>query len=282
MDKILDHTLFSWGKLTLHFSDIILIGGSILSILIILRITHFLLKRIEERGRIDSGRRNSIYLIIKYLLIIFVFAFTLEGLGVKLSIFLAGSAALLVGLGLGLKETFNDFVSGILLLVEGTIQIGDVLEVEGIVGRVTIIHLRTSEIVTRDGINIIVPNHKFVTENVINWSHNKKPTRFKVAVGVSYQCDVNQVKEILLKSIEELPGAITGLKEYNPVIRLSDFAESSVNFDILFWSYDYFRFETIKSDLRFIISRRFKENNIEIPFPQRDVHIRNGSLKEGL
>lgn len=154
------------------------------------------------------------------------------------------------------------------------------MEVDGIVGRVTIIKLRTSEIVTRDGINIIVPNHKFITENVINWSHNKKPTRFKVEVGVAYGSDVEQVKALLLKSVEELPEAITGLKEYNPVIRLSDFAESSVNFDILFWSYNHFQFETIKSDLRFIISRKFKENHIEIPFPQRDIHIRNPNLSE--
>ncbi len=115
MNKILEYTILSWGKLTITFSDLLLIGTAIFSVIIMLRIIHYLLKRIEERGRIDSGRRNSVYLIIKYLFIIFTIAVTLEGLGVKLSIFLAGSAALLVGLGL--KETFNDLVSDVLLLV---------------------------------------------------------------------------------------------------------------------------------------------------------------------
>jgi small-conductance mechanosensitive channel len=152
--------------------------------------------------------------------------------------------------------------------------VGDVLEVEGIIGRVMAIKLRTSEIVTRDGVNIIVPNHKFVTDNVTNWSHSRKPTRFKVSVNVSYKSDVEQVREVLLKSVEELPGAVLGLKEYKPIVRLSEFEDSSVEFEVLFWSYDYFKFETIRSDLRFIIARKFKETGIEIPLPQRELYIR--------
>lgn len=280
MEKLLDKDILNWGKIHLTFADLIGIAIGIALILVFLRFIRFLLKRLEKQGRLDSGRGNSVYLIIKYLVIVIAIGVLIESLGFKLSIILAGSAALLVGLGLGLQDTFNDFVSGIIILVEGSIQVGDVLEVEGIIGRVVAIKLRTSQIVTRDGVNMIVPNHKFITDNVINWSLNRKPTRFKVHVGVSYKSDVEQVREILMKSVEELPGAVLGLKEYKPVVRLADFGESAIAFDVLFWSYDYFKFETIRSDLRFIIARKFKEGGIEIPFPQRDVHIKTAPPKQ--
>lgn len=280
MEKFLNKEIINWGKLHVTPADLISIAIGLILVVAALRLVRFLLKRLEKQGRLDSGRGNSVYLIIKYLVIVIAIAVLIESLGFKLSIILAGSAALLVGLGLGLQDTFNDFVSGIIILVEGSIQVGDVLEVEGIIGRVVAIKLRTSQIVTRDGVNMIVPNHKFITDNVINWSLNRKPTRFKVNVGVSYKSDVEQVREILMKSVEELPGAVLGLKEYKPVVRLADFGESAIAFDVLFWSYDYFKFETIRSDLRFIIARKFKEGGIEIPFPQRDVHIKTAPPKQ--
>lgn len=274
MEKFLDREIISWGKLHVTPADLISIAIGIILVIASLRFVRFLFKRLEKKGRLDSGRGNSIYLIVKYVVIVVAIGVLIESLGFKLSILLAGSAALLVGLGLGLQETFNDFVSGIIILVEGTIQVGDVLEVEGIIGRVTAINLRTSQVVTRDGVNIIIPNHKFVTDNVINWSHSRKPTRFKVSVMVSYKSDVEKVREILLKSVEELPGAVLGLKEYQPIVRLSEFGENSIEFDVLFWSYNYFKFETIRSDLRFIIARKFKEDGIEIPLPQRELYIK--------
>lgn len=274
MEKFLDREIISWGKLHITPADLISIAIGIILVIASLRFVRFLLKRLEKKGRLDSGRGNSIYLIVKYVVIVVAIGVLIESLGFKLSILLAGSAALLVGLGLGLQETFNDFVSGIIILVEGTIQVGDVLEVEGIIGRVTAINLRTSQVVTRDGVNIIIPNHKFVTDNVINWSHSRKPTRFKVSVMVSYKSNVEKVREILLKSVEELPGAVLGLKEYQPIVRLSEFGENSIEFDVLFWSYNYFKFETIRSDLRFIIARKFKEDGIEIPLPQRELYIK--------
>lgn len=274
MEKFLDREIISWGKLHVTPADLISIAIGIILVIASLRFVRFLFKRLEKKGRLDSGRGNSIYLIVKYVVIVVAIGALIESLGFKLSILLAGSAALLVGLGLGLQETFNDFVSGIIILVEGTIQVGDVLEVEGIIGRVTAINLRTSQVVTRDGVNIIIPNHKFVTDNVINWSHSRKPTRFKVSVMVSYKSDVERVREILLKSVEELPGAVLGLKEYQPIVRLSEFGENSIEFDVLFWSYNYFKFETIRSDLRFIIARKFKEDGIEIPLPQRELYIK--------
>lgn len=280
LKEIFDFKLIELSKYSITTGDIVTVLGAFLILFLFLRLFKFLLNRLKKQGRIDAGRSNSVYQIVKYLLIVIVIAGSLETIGIKLSFLLAGSAALLVGLGLGLQQTFNDMVSGVILLIESNLQVGDVIEVEGVVGRVQAIKLRTSEIATRDGINIIVPNHKFVTDNVINWSHNKKPRRFKVSVGVSYSTDAELVRTVLLECVNQLPGAVLDMSVYKPVVRLSDFADSSVNFDVLFWSYDYFRFESVRSDLRFIIAKKFAENNIQIPFPQRDLHIVSDATKK--
>lgn len=280
MKEIFDFKLIELSKYSITAGDVITVAGAFLVLFVFLRLFKFLLSRLKKQGRIDAGRSNSVYQIVKYLLLVIVIAGSLETIGIKLSFLLAGSAALLVGLGLGLQQTFNDMVSGIILLVESNLQVGDVIEVEGVVGKVNAIKLRTSEIITRDGINIIVPNHKFVTDNVINWSHNKKPRRFKVSVGVSYNSNAENVRKILLDCVNQLPGAVLDMSVYKPVVRLSDFADSSINFDVLFWSYDYFRFESLRSDLRFIIAQKFAENNIQIPYPQRDLHIVSDATKK--
>lgn len=280
LKEIFDFKLIELSKYSITAGDAITVVGAFLILFIFLRLLKFLLNRLKKKGRIDAGRSNSVYQIFKYLLLVLVIVGSLETVGVKLSFLLAGSAALLVGLGLGLQQTFNDMVSGIILLVEGNLQVGDVIEVEGVVGRVQAIKLRTSEIATRDGINIIVPNHKFVTDNVINWSHNKKPRRFKVGVGVSYGTNAEQVRKVLLECVNQLPGAVLDISVYKPVVRLSEFGESSIVFEVLFWSYDYFRFESVRSDLRFIIAQKFAESNIRIPYPQRDLHIVSDATKK--
>jgi small-conductance mechanosensitive channel len=280
LKEIFDFKLIELSKYSITAGDVITVVGAFLILFAFLRLFKFLLSRLKKQGRIDAGRSNSVYQIVKYLLLVIVVAGSLETIGVKLSFLLAGSAALLVGLGLGLQQTFNDMVSGIILLVESNLQVGDVIEVEGVVGRVQAIKLRTSEIATRDGINIIVPNHKFVTDNVINWSHNKKPRRFKVGVGVSYNANAENVRKVLLECVNQLPGAVLDMSIYKPVIRLSEFADSSVIFEVLFWSYDYFRFESMRSDLRFIIAQKFAENSIQIPYPQRDLHIVSDATKK--
>ncbi len=178
---------------------------------------------------------------------------------------------MLVGLGLGIKELFYDIVSGFILLFERTILIGDIIEVDGMVAKVKKMSLRTSEVETRDDIIIIVPNSKLVSEKVINWSHNKNFTRFRVSVGVAYGSDVNKVIDILRKCTESHPNVST---QKPPKIRFTDFADSALMFEILFWSDKMFRIEDVKSDIRIMINKSFKENNIRIPFPQRDLHLK--------
>ena len=199
------------------------------------------------------------------------FAITLQALGIRITVLLAGSAALLVGIGLGLQQTFNDIVSGIILLSERSIKVGDILEIDGDVIKILSIGLRTSKGLNRDEISIIIPNSLITTNKVINWSHQSKKTRFKINVGVAYGSDVNLVIKVLQESALEHSDIFD--KEHVEA-RLVDFGSSSLNFQLLFFSQNIFRIEKVKSEIRKIISRKFIENNITIPFPQLDLHMK--------
>ena len=230
-------------------------------------------KFIHQEGlkqKVGEGRQHALFQIVKYIIIVIAVVFILESIGVKVTILLAGSAALLVGLGFGLQQIFNDFVSGLILLFEGTIKVGEVVEVEGIVGRVIRIGLRTSELETRDNIMMLIPNSKFTSEKVINWSHNQQYTRFRVTVGVAYGSDTKLVRSVLLECAEEHNFVA---KKPQPKVRFIDFGDSSLDFELLFFSDNMFRIERVKSDIRFMIDHKFRVNDIHIPFPQRDLHI---------
>lgn len=234
----------------------------------------------KKKGRSASevGRRHSIYLIIRYVVWVVVLLACVESLGIDLTILLAGSAALLVGLGLGIQQIFNDIVSGMFLLFEGSISVGDILEVDGIVCKVEEINLRSSMVKTRDDIMVIVPNHKFINENVTNWSHQNELTRFSVELGVSYSSDPDKVREVLLKILENNE-AVLHSDTRKPSVLFTNFGESSLDFRMMFYSRETFRIERTMSELRFDVFRRFKEADIEIPFPQRDLHIKTSNVE---
>ena len=162
------------------------------------------------RGEMDISIGNLVG-STKYVIWIFTILIILDTIGIKLNVLLAGSAALLVGVGLGLQNTFNDFISGIILLFEGSIKVGDILEIDNDVVKIQIIGLRTSEAMNRDDIVIILPNSLITTNKVINWSHQSKKTRFRINVGVAYGSDVDLVLEILQKSALEHPEIKDGL-----------------------------------------------------------------------
>lgn len=270
--NFLDYPLYQKGDVIIsvfHLFEIILI---LLIIYIIIRIIKRIIHKQETRKHMETGQLHAIYQIIKYFLWVIAIAIILDTLEIEITILLASSAALLVGLGLGLQQIFQDFISGIALLFEGTIKVGDIVEIEGgVVGRVREIGIRTSKIETRDNIILIVPNSKFISDNVINWSHLEKKTRFSVEVGVSYGSDVKLVTEVLLKCAGEHK-EITNNPA--PFVRFTDFGESSLDFELYFWSTETFRVENTKSDLRYQIFAEFAKNKIQIPFPQRDVHIK--------
>ncbi|MGK2862096.1 MAG: mechanosensitive ion channel family protein [Chitinophagaceae bacterium] len=220
----------------------------------------------------EKGRRTSLYQLIKYFSWVLAISFGITILGFDITLLIAGSAALMVGLGFGLQNIFSDLISGLFMLFERKVKVGDVMEVDNIVGKVQDINLRTSVLLTRDGFNIIVPNHKFITENVVNWSHQSFHRRFQVEVGVSYNSDVDLVTKVLLQCSEQQEELIRD-EAHQPSVRFHDFGDSALIFYLMFWTQDIFRVEHVKSQLRYKIFKAFRDNNITIPFPQRDVHI---------
>lgn len=221
--------------------------------------------------KIDAKRRVTIYLLTKYFVWFLSIITSLTVLGVNLSTLVVGSTALLVGLGLGLQHIFTDLVSGLFLLFEGSLKIGDVIEVDGVIGRVMEVNLRSCELKTRDDVIIIVPNSKFLSEKVVNWSHDSEQVRFTVEVGVAYGSDIDVVNDCLIQSMKENKQVS---KTPKPFTQFANFGESSLEFKMFFWSKETFRIENVKSDLRTDVYKRLTEKGLSIPFPQRDVHIK--------
>jgi len=239
--------------------------------LLIWIITEIVLNNVYNNRNIDQGSSFAINQLIKYVIYVFTIVFALDIFGINMNILLGGAAALLVGIGLGLQQTFNDLISGIIILFERSVSVGDVLNVDGTVGSIKKIGLRASTIETRDSVSIVVPNHLLVTEKVTNWNNNNNRVRFHIEVGVAYGSDTNKVKELLLESVNENPY----ISYPYPFVRLERFGESSLDFNLYFFSKNLLIIEDIKSDIRLEINRLFKENGIEIPFPQRVIHNGN-------
>ena len=193
----------------------------------------------------------------------------LQILGFNLSVLVAGSAALLVGIGLGLQNLFSDFVSGIIILIDSTVKVDDIIEMNGMVCQVQEINIRTTTVLTRDDKYIILPNSDLTRNQLINWTHSAISSRFEVGVGVDYSSDVKLVMKLLKEAVDKQHGV---LKNPDPFVRFINFGDSSLDFSIIFWSEEVFRVENIKSEIRIRIFELFNSNNVAIPFPQRVIH----------
>lgn len=235
-------------------------------------LTQVVLGNYFKRQNIDYGSQFAINQLLKYFIYIVAGLLALESVGIQPTVLLAGSAALLVGIGLGLQQTFNDLISGIILLFDRTVEVGDFVQLGSLVGVVKKIGIRTSVVETRDDISVIVPNSKLVGEQVVNWNHSDDKARFFVAVGVAYGTDTSLVKDLLVSVAKENPDV---LSTPEPFVRFTNFGESSLDFELHFWSTRFMIIENVKSDLRFSIDDVFRKNNISIPFPQRDVWMRS-------
>ena len=268
MKNILEYKLIEIGNYTLSVYTVAALITVILATWIFLKI----IKNGILRNRMFSkARQYAIYQLIKYTAIIIALIISLTIMGVKVSVMLAGSAALLVGVGLGLQNLFNDFVSGVIILLDASIKVNDVIEVDGLFCRVQKINIRTTTVLTRDDKYIILPNSTLTGSQLINWTHGNETSRFEIKIGVDYASDVHKVMQIIKSVADEHPMV---LKDPKPFVRLVDFGNSSIDFLLLFWSEEVFRIENIKSEIRVKVFDRFAENNITIPFPQRVVHMR--------
>ena len=268
--EIIKKKLFESDKYDFTIEGLLFSALFIFAAVVILYFVKKIIKRAAHSKSFELSKALTIYQIIKYLIWVIAISLVLETFGINVTILVAGSAALLVGIGFGLQQLFQDIVSGLIILFDGSLRITDVVEVDGMVGRVQNIGLRTTVVNTRDNVNVIIPNSKFTSDNLINWSHIEKKTRFLIDVGVAYGSDVRLVEELLLNCVANHPEVENDPK---PFVRFNSFGESSLDFQLYFWSQKSFEVENIKSDLRFAIDQSFRENNVVIPFPQRDVHL---------
>ena len=278
LNELMNHRLFTMGESKVTLGLILTLIFSIVALLIIAEwIKKLLVGRILKNYNIEQGTRQSVGTIVKYMLIIAGMFSILQTSGIDLSAFGILAGALGVGIGFGLQNITNNFISGLIILFEQPIKVGDRIEVGDIAGDVLKISARSTTVLTNDNISVIIPNSKFIDDQVINWSHNDRRIRFNFPVGVSYKENPEKVKQILIEVALNHEGI---LKAPKPDVLFDEFDDSSLNFFLRVWTSEYVnKPRVLKSELYYEIFRRFSEEGIEIPFPQRDIHIITGNEK---
>ncbi len=277
--EFLDYRFINTTKIVISFENVLLVIVIIFGAKVVLNLATLVLQRRFRKDTTHNKGREFVYIqVSKYIIYTIGIILSFTALDIQPTVFLGGSAALLVGLGLGLQDVFKDMFSGLVLLFEGSIRVGDVIEMndgkssEAIVAKIVKIHVRTTQIQTRDGNVIIVPNTKLTQEYLENWSHGSTLSRFRIYLHVHYGTDLDLVKELLTQAALSHPKV---KKEEKIEVRLNDFGENGLNMELIFWADQNWDINSYKSDIRFEIDRLFRQNNIHIPYPQREVMIRN-------
>ena len=241
------------------------------------RTKRFLFNRFLARSGLDRSLQHAIAQIVGYVVLIVGIVIVLDNAGIHLGALTVFAGAVGVGVGFGLKNIASNFISGLLILAERPIAIGDRIEVAGITGQVRQIRARSTVIMTNDNIAMIVPNEKFIDSPVTNWTYSDRRVRFRVPVGVAYGSDVKKVREALIAAAREHPAT---LGDPAPDAFLEKFGDSTIDFQLIVWSEEMSRRPSrFKSDLNYLICKHLDAAGIEIPNPQRDLHIRSGVLK---
>ncbi|GGD16117.1 MULTISPECIES: mechanosensitive ion channel family protein [Flavobacterium] len=263
------------GLSLIKTEDVNLTLGAIIALIVAFLITSYLLKFIRKvitRNLPDEDKNKfvSIFQFVQYLVYLFVIMFTLNASGVNISVLLTASAAIFLGLGFALQQLFQDLISGILIILDQSLRVGDIIEIDGKVCKVEKISLRSTKAVTRNQRVMVIPNHKFLTDILFNWTQNSNIIRENIEVGVAYGSDTELVKQILIACATKHESV---LKIPEPVVMFEDFGDSSLDFAVYFFVDDAFTVPRVKSELRFEIDKQFRANKVSIPFPQRDVHL---------
>lgn len=268
--EVLEYSLTLGGtKITLlGLIEIVLV---IIASLIVSRVLRRILKRrILPRFKLAEGAQFVILRLIHYVLVVIGLFLAINLVGIQMTSLAVIFGLLGVGIAFGLQNITSNFVSGLILLFERPVSVGDYIEVGGAMGRVQSINMRSTTVITRDNITLIVPNSSFISDTVTNWSVGDPKIRINVPVGVAYGSDTELVKRLLLEVAEKHPDV---LKDPKPDVLFREFADSSLNFDLRIWILNPMgRFKTI-SDINYAVDAAFREHGVTIPFPQRDVHF---------
>lgn len=277
--EFLDYKFIDTKKIKISFENVLLVVVIIFGAKVAINFVQlFLQRRFRNTDKYDKGTEYVYMQVAKYVIYTLAFFFCLSAMDVEPSIFLGGSAALLVGLGLGLQDVFKDMFSGFVLLFEGSIRVGDVIELydgkssEAIVAKILRINVRTTQIETRDGNVLIVPNAKLTQEYIENWSHGSHLSRFRIHVTVHYGSDTQMVSDLLIQAAMSHPK----VKKTEPVqVRMVDFAENGLLMELIFWADQSWDINQYKSEIRFEIDRLFRHYGISVPYPQREIYMYN-------
>lgn len=276
--NILNYRLFALGEAQITPLNIFyLILLSVLLIWLTNKFKTFLVERILGRTPLDLGARIAIGTIARYLTLLIGFLIIIQTIGINLTTLNVLAGAIGIGVGFGLQNIANNFISGLIILFERPVKVGDRIEVDNIDGKVISIGARSTAVRTNDNITIIVPNSKFIAENVTNWSFSNQSVRFRVPIGVAYNSDLNLVKKLLLEVADTNADV---LQEPAPAVRLIKFGDSSIDLQLWVWTKEKLQRKIVLiSTLNFAIWESFSKNGIEIPYPQTDLHIKTGKIK---
>ncbi|WP_296636436.1 mechanosensitive ion channel domain-containing protein [Polaribacter sp.] len=266
--SILDYTFVFSNEISITIKGLLFVAIALVITSFVLKLFRkFVTRKMPEN---DKQKFVSVFGYMRWIVFLTIFLIAMNTSGVNVTAIFAASAALLIGVGLALQTLFQDIISGIFILVDQSVHVGDIIELEGKVGRVLDIRLRTTRAVTVDNKVLVIPNHLYLTNILYNWTENGTETRESVEVGVAYGSDIGLVKKILLEIATNQPNV---LKTPAPIVLFTDFAESSLNFKVAFTLDNSFEARFTQSNIRFEIDKAFREHQISIPFPQRDVHL---------
>lgn len=276
--EILEYNIFSLGKYSLSVYEIL---AAVLVILVGIVIARVIRKLIYRSQKLEISKKFAFSQILQYVVFIITFFLVMKSLGVNISPLLVGSGAILVGIGLGLQSLILDFISGVVILIDRTIKVGDVVDIDGTIGKVDEIKMRTTTVETRDRKHMIFPNSVLTKDKLVNFSHNNDVVAFDIEVGVHYDTDLEIAEKLMIQAALENEEVLQE-EQYFPTVRLESFGESSLDLKMFYHSKNLFRQPKIRSDIRKSILKKFRENNINIPYPIRtlDMPFQNIDNKE--
>jgi len=269
--RVLDYPIFpSSGITTASLLALVLFFGLVVLAERVVR--RYFVTRLLRRTHLEPALQFALARVIGYALLGLGFYISLQMVGVNLSSLAFVAGAVGVGLGFGLQNIISNFISGLIILAERPIAIGDRVEIGGVTGQVREISLRSTTVITNDNMAIIVPNADFITQRVTNWSYEDPRVRFRIPFGVAYGTDLPKLRKLMLEVADEHPKA---LKDPPPELFFVGFGDSSLNFELAVWSSESTTSpRQFRSDLFFAIEKKLRESGIEIPYPQQDLHVR--------
>jgi small-conductance mechanosensitive channel len=282
VEKYFNHPIIRVGGSSVTISAIVLnIFLVVLFVIVTARVKNWLLDALTKKSGSSHTNWRAAVTLAYYALLGIGLVAIVQSSGLDLSIFTVLTGAVGIGVGFGMQTIFSNFVSGIIILLEKPLRIGDRIEVGDVSGNVQNISVRATTIITNDNVSIIVPNSDFISKQVINWTSSGHRVRISVSVGVPYDTDPDLVERVLLEVAAKETGV---LKTPEPKVRLVEFADNSLRFSLLVWTHEFAdRMGALKSLLNFGILRGFREHNISLPYPHREIRILNDdSQKESL